>query len=188
MTVSTEAVFTPPRPDCPNPEYWHSDDADSTEREVSELVAAFVRALQPELVVETGTAWGQTAHAIAAALDRNGHGRLVTHETDDHRVAYCQAMLRHLPVDVRHGSSLDWSPEPGQRIGFAWFDSLLHLRTLEFMRYAPHLAPGAIVGFHDCGPQHPLRPDVEALADAGLIRPIYLPTPRGVIFAETLNH
>jgi hypothetical protein len=64
MTAESEARFTPPRPDCPHPEWWTSTDDDSTECEVTALVAAFVVALQPELVIETGTAFGQTAEAI----------------------------------------------------------------------------------------------------------------------------
>jgi hypothetical protein len=36
------------------------------------LVAAFVRALQPETVLETGSAFGQTAEAIGRALAANG--------------------------------------------------------------------------------------------------------------------
>jgi hypothetical protein len=78
MTAGSEARFTAPRADCPHPEYWHSTDSDSTEIEVTELVAAFVRAPQPETVLETGSAFGQTAEAIRRTLAANGHGRLVT--------------------------------------------------------------------------------------------------------------
>jgi hypothetical protein len=43
---------------------------------------AMVRALQPEHVVETGTHLGLGSCVIAAALLRNGHGRLTTIDTD----------------------------------------------------------------------------------------------------------
>lgn len=178
----TENRFTAARPDCPNPQHWHSADGDSAELEVTELVAAFIRALQPEVVVETGTAFGQTAEAIGRALHANGHGMLYTLEPDLVRVALVQDRVRGLPVHIVPKTSLDWTPPNG--VGFAWFDSLLHLRAAEFRAYKPQMAPGCIVGFHDCGPQHPVRPDVEQLADEGLLRPIYLPTPRGVMFAE----
>lgn len=181
-----ESRFTGPREECPHPEYWHSTDTDSTEEEVTELVAGFVRALQPEIVVETGTAFGQTAYAIGDALQANGHGHLWTVENDPERAAECADALAGLPVTVVNGSSMNFTPPNG--IGFAWFDSLFHLRAAEFLRYLPHMRPAATVGFHDCGPQHPLRPDIEALAGDGLLRPIYLPTPRGVVFAEVLNH
>jgi hypothetical protein len=179
-----ESEFTPPRPDCPHPEHWTAADADSAELEVSELVGVFVRALQPEVVVETGTAFGQTAHHIAEALRRNGHGHLWTLEPDPLRADSAQQRLAHLPATVVRAESLTYTPRDG--IGFAWFDSLTHLRESEFRRYRPHMAPGCIVGFHDCGPQHPVRVHVERLAREGLLRPIYLPTPRGVMFAEVL--
>lgn len=182
MTLS-EARFTAPRPDCPHPEWWHSDDEDSTEREVTELVAAFVCALQPELVVETGSAWGQTAEAIGRALDDNGHGRLVTLEPDPDRARATAVRCEGLPVDVVVRASLDWMPNGP--VGFAWFDSLIELRADEFRRYLPWLR-GSIVGFHDAGPHHHLRPDLDRLAAEGLMRPIYLPTPRGACFAEVL--
>lgn len=183
MTV-TERTWTQPRPDCPHPEHWHAPDPDSTEQEVSLLVGAFVRALQPELVVETGTAFGQTAEAIGAALVANEHGHLITYETDPRRAALATDRCAGLPVTVINRSSLDGSLE--RQIDFAWFDSLLHLRRAEFLRFRQCMTTGAIVGFHDCGPQHPVRVDVETLAQHGYLRPIYLRTPRGVMFAEVL--
>jgi hypothetical protein len=180
-----ESDFTPPRPDCPRPEDWHATDSDSAEVEVTELVAAFVRALQPEVVVETGTAFGQTAEAIGRALAANGHGCLYTLEPDLNRCATASSRVLGLPVRVVSMQSIAWLPPDG--IGFAWFDSLLGLREAEFRAYRPHMAAGCVVGFHDCGPQHGVvRDAVERLAHEGELRPIYLPTPRGVMFAEVL--
>lgn len=181
-----ESRFTPSRPDCPHPEWWSSTDDDSTELEVTELVAAFVRALQPDMVVETGTAWGQTAEAIGRALLANGHGRLVTLETDLERVAAATKRCVGLPVTVRTRSSLDYTPDCP--IDFAWFDSLTDLRHREFMRFLPHLSYRAVVGFHDTGPQHPVRRHLERLvANELLPGPMYLPTPRGVCFARVMG-
>jgi predicted O-methyltransferase YrrM len=177
----SEARWTPPREDCPHPEWWHSTDDDSTELEVTELVAAFVRATQPEVVVETGTAWGQTAEAIGRALRVNGHGHLYTLEVDPVRSASARHRVRRLPVTVVEQPSLSFEP-PGQ-IDLAWFDSLIDLRVPEYHHLRPSLAPGAIVGFHDAGPQHGYRDRVEALPG---LRLIYLRTPRGVLFGEVL--
>lgn len=182
--TNLESRYTPPRPDCGHPEYWHSTDADSTEFEVSELVAGFVRALQPEVVVETGTAWGQTAQVIGRALERNGHGHLYTLEPDERRAEFSDDRCNGLPVTVVRQESMAWIP-PAE-IGFAWFDSLIQLRVPEFHYFKPWMAPGAVVGFHDTGPQHRLRPGIDALEGKRLLRPIFLPTPRGVAFAEVL--
>lgn len=175
-----ESRWTPPRPDCPHPEHWTSTDAHSTEIEISELVGAFVRALQPEYAVETGTCWGQTAEQIGLALKANGHGRLVSLEVDAEKVEHSTLRCNGLPVQVVMCSSLEFTPE--QPVGFAWFDSLLDLRVSEFVRYRDHLIPGSVVGFHDTGPQFgAFGPMIASLPG---MTPINLRTPRGVTFAQ----
>ena len=178
--IVSEASWTAPRPDCPHPERWHSTDNQSTEIEVTELVAAWVRALQPGYVLETGTCIGQTAHAIGLALRENGHGRLVTLETDPDRAAVARARCRGLPVTVLEVPSLEF--EPDEPVGFAWFDSLIELRLPEFERFRPHLTEGAVVGFHDTGPHFgPYGASIEAVEGLSTIR---LRTPRGATFAQ----
>jgi len=168
---------------CPKPELWTASDSDSAECEVTELVAAFVRALQPELVVETGTCWGQTAEAIGRALAANGHGRLVSLEVDEERVAASRARCAGLPVEVLCRPSMSW--EPSEPIGFAWFDSLLDLRVAEFVHFGPWLEVGSLVGFHDTAPHFgTYGAIVEGLPR---LRPLTLRTPRGVTFAEVIR-
>lgn len=179
-----ESEFTRPRPDCPHPEYWTSADNDSTENEVLELVAGFIRGLQPEFVVETGTAFGYGALHIGRALKANGHGRLVTMEVDSDRCNKSRARVEGLPVVVLNLPSLEYTPS--EPIDFAWFDSLIHLRVAEFRAYYDYMSARCVVGFHDTGPQHSLRPGIVQLENEGLIKPIFLPTPRGVCFAEVI--
>ena len=190
-----ESRYTDARADCPHPERWHSDDWDSTEHEVTALVAAFVGALRPERVLETGTAFGQTAYAIGAVLAEAGVGRLVTIEPVEDRCHVARKRVKGLPVEVIEASSLD--VPTGQvaggvyGLGFAWFDSLLPLRVPEFRHFYPAMAPGAFVGFHDVGTHHDygklLWNQILELEDEGLLLPIRLPTPRGVVFAEVVK-
>jgi predicted O-methyltransferase YrrM len=179
-----EDTFTGPSDWCPQPGRWHATDSDSTEVEVTELVAAFVRALQPDIAVETGAAWGQTALAIGEALAANGHGELWTVEPDPERAAHCRRKLSHLPhVHVVEAESLTWTPPDA--IGFAWFDSLPHLRVPEFQQYWTRMQAGTIVGFHDTAPhkRHLCR-ELAKLEASGAVKLIRLRTPRGVSFAE----
>ncbi len=83
--MTTEDRWTPPSDWCPAPQHWHSDtyEPDVTEHEVTALAVAFVRALQPEVVVETGTSTGATALALGQALHANRHGHLWTVEIDE---------------------------------------------------------------------------------------------------------
>lgn len=185
MTVP-ESTFTKPHAECPHPEWWTATDNQSAETEVVELVAALIRVLQPEYVVETGTYVGQMAWGIGTALALNGHGRLDTIEVDPERAAQAEALCAGLPVTVHRMSSLDFIPDG--EIGFAWFDSLLGLRATEFRAYLPHIPAGTIVGFHDTGPQFGagFRTALESLAAQRLLRPIVLRTPRGCVLAQVL--
>lgn len=183
-TTQPESTWTRPTARCPHPERWHSTDDDSTEIEVTALVKAFVTALQPSLVIETGSAWGQTSQAIGQALLENGHGHLITFEPDPERARYTTSRCAGLPVLVRQVPSLDpisGIPTITEPVGFAWLDSLFDLRFLELHALRPHLAPGAIVGLHDTAPHHPLHAQLEHKAEATRLD---LHTPRGVTFVQ----
>lgn len=178
-----ESAYTAARPEwCAKPELWHAPDGDSSEFEVLELCAAFIRALQPEVVVETGSAFGFGAAMMGTALRANGRGRLYSLEID--RVRYEQACERckGLPVDVVYIDSMTWEPPAG--VGFAFFDSRPHLRADEFRRYRPFMVPGAIVAFHDIAPHHTVWPRVDQLEREGLLKALRLRTPRGVAICQ----
>jgi predicted O-methyltransferase YrrM len=70
---------------------------------------ALVRALQPEHVVETGTDKGLGACVIAAALLRNGHGRLTTIDLNPDAGYLIEEQYAKV-VDLRIGDSLDLLP------------------------------------------------------------------------------
>jgi predicted O-methyltransferase YrrM len=177
---ATEDRFTPPGDWCQHPEYWHSDDAQATEHEVSYLVSAFVRALQPEIVLETGSNSGQTAEAIGWALKQNGHGHLYSLEVDPRMAVMASERCHDYPVTVLTQDSLSWTP-PGD-IGFAWLDSEPGIRHLELLRYRRWFVPGAVVGVHDTGPQHVTGRFLWPLIEQGVFNAITLRTPRGVTF------
>lgn len=187
-----ESTWTRPTNACPHPGRWHSTDDDSTEIEVSALVGAFVRAIQPDLVLETGTAWGQTAQAIGEALAANGQGELLTCEIDAERVAASAARCAGLPVEVVQRTSEAVlielvQAEPQRLVQFAWLDSLFDLRLSELAALRFILAPGAVVGIHDCGEPGGAKFDVFSRTIAGHalgwgFSRISLPTPRGVTF------
>jgi predicted O-methyltransferase YrrM len=180
MTIYLESKWTKSREWCPHPEWWTSTDPQSTEFEVSDLVAGFVRALQPEYVIETGTCIGQTASAIGYALKVNGHGHLDTLETSRARAEHSRDVCKDLPVTVHEVASLEFTPD--QLVDFAWLDSRLDLRIPEFERYRPWMHAGTLVGFHDTAPHHGTFGD-DLAARAG-VRAIRLHTPRGVTFAQ----
>lgn len=187
-----EDRYTPPSPWCPHPSRWHSDTADATEREVSALAAAFVTALQPDVVLETGTNTAQTALAIGKALRASGHGRLWTVEVDPALAASARTALAGLPVTVVRADTAHWDPPPGA--GFAWIDSgpaegapagdWAALRLAEIRRWLPSFAPGAVIGIHDTAPHHPVMRAVGPFLKERGMQFLNLRTPRGVVFAQ----
>src|SRR5262245_31124580 len=130
--MPTEATWTPPRTSCPHPEYWHAADSDSTEDEVGDLIAGLVTGLQPELVVETGSAFGYTTEKIGRALQANGHGLCCSLEIDEERAEIAAERCAGLPVAVSAESSLDF--EPPARIDLLFSDSDYTLRRREVER------------------------------------------------------
>lgn len=150
-----ESRFTPARGDCPHPERWHSSDADSTELELSVFISALVQAIRPDLVIETGSAFGQTSEQIGKVLDRAGFGRLISFEIDGDRVQKSRDRVEGLPVEVRRESSLEGMEglldEWSGRVGVIFLDSLFDLRPLEWEPAVKLLAPGGVICVHDCG-------------------------------------
>lgn len=191
---NSEGLFTDPTHWCPDPERWHSTDSDSTEIEVSRLVAAFVTALRPDLVIETGSAWGQTSAMIGHALTATGQGHLITCEVDPERVTATRERCHGLPVFVEPRPSLEVitdhvnaRDEKDRPVRFAFLDSLLDLRVPELEAIRPLLAPGAIVGIHDCGDPvgakfRSFSAEVATAAERMGFSRLSLPTPRGVTF------
>lgn len=179
----TEDRFTPSAPWCPDPQHWHSDDGEATEHEITELVAAFVRALQPEVAVETGTWTGQTTEAIGVALRENGHGHLHAVEVDPGLAGQARRRCIGLPVTVVTGDSASWEVPEG--IGFAWVDSGT-TRGQDIEHLLPRMNPGAVIGVHDTAPHHTVRGQLNPMEERGALRVITLHTPRGVSFAEVL--
>ena len=106
---------------------------------------ALVRAAQPEHVVETGTHLGLGSCVIAAALLRNGHGRLTTIDIDP-EAGYLIAEPWAGVIDRRTGSSVDLLATT-QDVDIFLHDSLhtYDYETSELTAVAPNLRPGAIV-------------------------------------------
>jgi Methyltransferase domain len=75
---------------------------------------ALVRALQPELVYETGTHLGLGSLTLAEALRRNGHGRLITF---DIAPGVGQMIHSDLPVEIVIGDTRKTLSETLERVG-----------------------------------------------------------------------
>jgi len=107
---------------------------------------ALVRELQPEWVVETGTDKGLGSVVLAAALLRNGHGRLITMDINP-TAGYLIGGPYAEVTELRVGDSLASLGAMEEPVDFFLHDSW-HSRDHELAEYqavAPRLADGAVV-------------------------------------------
>jgi predicted O-methyltransferase YrrM len=172
-----ENEYTPPRPTCPHPEYWEVENIMATERTIAELVAAFVRACQPEMVLEIGSHYGQTTALIAQAIKDNGHGRAVSLELDVDLANVARRRCEDLPIEIITVNSLEYIPD--QPIDLLFVDGQLD-RLIDVEHFRPYLTERAIVLIHD------MAHEVYAVQIPRLIellgeRYISLDSPRGLM-------
>jgi predicted O-methyltransferase YrrM len=106
---------------------------------------SLVRAVEPDHVIETGTHLGLGSCVIAAALLRNGHGRLTTIDIDPDAGYLIEEPWASV-VDRRTGSSLDVIAEL-KDVDVFLHDSLhtYDYETMELTAVEPNLRPYAIV-------------------------------------------
>lgn len=142
-----ESEYTQPRPGCPHPEYWEVENNCATEKTVAELVAAFVRALQPEHVIEVGSHYGQTTSLIGKAIRANGHGSFVSLEIDFGLYQSACNRCGDVPeAHIIHINSLEYVPE--KKIDLLFVDGQ-DKRVLDVEHFMPYCAPGALILVHD---------------------------------------
>lgn len=152
------------------------------------MIGGLIRGLQPEVVVETGSAWGQTTKIIGRVLMANGHGTCYSLEPEPQRFAYsqwyCHDEICAGTVKLIQGESLSFTPPEGY-IDFLFSDSLYKLRGPELERFRPWMDDAGFVCVHDTAPSHrgegldayDLQTALDALPG---YRSLRLHTPRGL--------
>lgn len=166
-------------------------DGDAATREEVELLYALVRALKPDVCVETGTHKGLSATYITHALADNDKGHLYTFDPFDWEQ---EDTFAKLPPDVRN--RVTYFRERGesvkleQKIDFVFIDGYHGVRDVieEWKAIEPQLAKNAIVVFHDCDnePTNNASGVNAAIQQLGL-RNVYLPTKNRIRIYEHGN-
>jgi predicted O-methyltransferase YrrM len=122
------------------------------------LLFRIVRELGPEACVELGSCVGISASYEAAALELNGHGRLITLEGADVLAERSQQTIDELGLGGRAGvrlgqftATLPGTLDDLPPVGYAFIDGH-HVEdaTIDYMeQILPHLAPEAVLVFDD---------------------------------------
>ena len=175
----------PARPECPEPARWLAPDGDATEADVSALIGAFVTALKPDYVVETGTYHGDTTVVIGEALRDLRRGHLLSIDIDPAMSAKTQLRCMGLPVTLVSGKASNVIPT--QEIDLIFIDASLDDRLHQLLNFKPHASPRCVILFHDSAlwktaagvPE--MYAEMDLAVSSGLVQPwIKLPTPRGL--------
>lgn len=132
-------------------------DGGSTELEYLELLAALVAVTKPDRVLETGAFHGYGTYTLARACQVNGHGHVVSLESDPRFVAETRSRLQAAGLAPRatvwETDSRRWlSVSAIQPFQFAFFDSGeldVRLEELELCLTLGWLGRGATVAIHD---------------------------------------
>jgi predicted O-methyltransferase YrrM len=184
---SVQAEYSPPTPECPRPELWRMLDSQTTEVEVIDLLKSLVKAVKPNVIVETGTFLGFSTIKMAEGLRENGFGRIVTVEYDPAIFAKAKERIDASGlsnwIEYRNESSLETRIEG--TIDMLFSDSHLAGREEEIRRLLPQVNPRGLVLIHDASSQfRVVREAALRLEQEGLISIVLLPTPRGLVIAQ----
>jgi len=134
---------------------FHSEDSISTEEEYLYLLYALIYCLKPFKVLETGTCYGIGTAYICRALQKNGFGHVFSLEIEPQLVkkGWAQLELDGLEewADIICTDSMEYLANTGEQFDFAFFDSLLPLRTKELKICLERklLKSGTIFAMHD---------------------------------------
>jgi len=126
-------------------------DSGSAEIEVGEFLHALVRLIKPDRILETGTYHGVASSYMAAALEENNKGAVVTVERSPQRIQ--SAATLHTALGIRHrviqvqSDSLKFRESACYDL--ALLDSEPHFRFDEFVRFIPQVRPGGFILIHD---------------------------------------
>ena len=170
-----ESQFHAPTERCPHPEWWSAWNAVSTEVEASMLVAALVKATQPEFILEVGSHYGQTSERIGHVVIENGHGEFISLDNNPEMIGSASHRCQGLPVYFICADSLKYIP--ARPIDFLFIDGD-EQRSKDLLHFMPYLAPSCVVVVHDTA---------YYLIETGIILKewhwdhIELPTPRGLM-------
>ena len=173
-----------------------------TENEYKELIAGFIRAIKPEVAMETGVSQATSTMVIGRALRRNGFGKLISIEARGEiaKAARVKLQTEGVPVEIKIGKSLAVIAQhpADQKIGFAYFDTTTEMQWREFeLCLERHLfEEWAIATFHDSArtinrpslrDRHAraMREEIDRLCDLyRLPRRINMPYSRGLTIVQ----
>lgn len=182
-----QSEWTPPTHECAHPERWQMLDPQTAELEVLDLLEALVKAVKPQLIVETGTFIGHSAIRMGRALKANGFGRIITIEYDPAVFNKAKQLIDASGmgpwIEYRQASSLETKID--EQIDLLYSDSDINIREQEVRRFLPQIRPQGLLLIHDASSHFKVVHEAALrLESEGLLSVLLLSTPRGLCIAQ----
>lgn len=145
-------------PDCWNGKWSQANQfggGQAIELEVGELMHGLVRALKPQVVIETGTHQGFSGLMIASALRANGSGKLYTIDIQDHGPTqnFTRFGFNDLVTFIQNDSAAGIRGLIGkvESVDLLWLDADHSTASVsgELEAAKPLLKTGSYIAFHD---------------------------------------
>ncbi|MGI8959499.1 MAG: O-methyltransferase [Bryobacteraceae bacterium] len=181
------AEYHPATPECPYPERWRMFDSMAAELEVLDFLESLITTVKPQLVVETGTFTGLSTLRMAAGMQRNGFGKIISCELDPAVFARAKQRIEGSGlghwIELRNESSLDMKIDGMIDIFFS--DSHIPIREQEVRRFLPQVSPFGLILMHDASSHSKVvREAALRLEQEGLLSVVLFATPRGLVVAQ----
>lgn len=179
------------------PSFTSFNDA-GVEAEVGELLYGFVRVLQPDRILETGTHWGVGSCYMAMGLKDNGKGELDTFEFLPEIYEVAKKRFEWTELDSYINNYLmdvaKWKPKKGI-YGMALLDTEPQTRFGELLKFIDSVKDGGFIFIHDlhrhmgqveneehgfAWPWGNIPEGMINLINWDVIRPFHFDTPRGL--------
>ena len=107
------------------------------------------RSIQAKRIVEFGTSFGVSTIYLAAALQDNGGGLVISSEIEERKVIKARENLQEAGLgdlaDIRLGDAKQTLSDPGETVDMVFLDGwkTLYLPVIKMLK--PHLRPDAVV-------------------------------------------
>lgn len=194
LTLSSEGHWDSPQV---AEQGYHSFNDAGVECETGELLYAFIRILQPERVLETGTHWGIGTSYMALGLRDNAKGVIDTLEFLPEIQKVAIDRFNRLGIADRvHSHLIDAAKfQPPTNYDFILLDTEPQTRFAELIKYYDFLKHGGYIFIHDlhrhmhqiensehgfAWPYGPLPEKIKELVREDKLRPFHFGTPRGL--------
>ena len=159
----------------------------TAEIEVLDFLERLITTVKPQLVVETGSFTALSTLRMAAGMQQNGFGKIVSCELDPAIFAEAQKRIASCGlsrwIELRNESSLEMQIDGVIDVLFS--DSDIPIREQEVRRFLPQINPFGLVLMHDASSHtNTVRDAALRLEQEGLLSVVLLPTPRGLVIAQ----